>query len=142
MADNKSTVNEDELRAKIEAEVRAEVEAEAQIKSDAEAKIRKELEEKLKAKESNLEKQIRDQEKTLKAQLDAMPKVTIEIPFDENNPDDIVPVGWNGIIYAIPRGIQFEVPEPIYNIWKESHKKTQIVNKRIRESVNKEIKII
>jgi hypothetical protein len=89
-----------------------------------------------------MEAQIAKEEKSLKKQLDAMPKVSIEIPEDPNNPDDIVPVGWNGIIYAIPRGQQFEVPNVIYDIWRESHKKTQEVNKRIRESVNKEIQVL
>lgn len=92
-----------------------------------------------KTSEANLEKQIRDQEKTLKQQLDAMKKVAIEIPEDPNNPDDVVPVGWNGIVYAIPRGRQFEVPEAIYHVWKESHERTKQVNKRIRESTTKEI---
>lgn len=92
--------------------------------------------------ESNLEAQIRQGEKTLKDLLNAMPKVMIEIPEDPNNPDDVVPVGWNGIIYAIPRGQQFEVPQAIYDIWKESHQKTQAINKRIRESVTKEIQIM
>ncbi|MNH44375.1 hypothetical protein D3C79_1065270 [compost metagenome] len=53
-----------------------------------------------------------------------------------------MPVGWNGIIYAIPRGQEFEVPEVIYDIWKDSYTKTQAVNKRVRENANKEIKIM
>jgi hypothetical protein len=89
--------------------------------------------------ESNLEKKIRQEEKTLKQQLDNMRKISIEIPEDPNNPDDVVPVGWNGIVYSIPRGRMFEVPEAIYNIWKESHERTKAANKRIRESVTKEI---
>jgi hypothetical protein len=92
--------------------------------------------------ERNMEAQIARQEKTLRQRLDEMPKVSIEIPEDPNNPDDVVPVGWNGIIYAIPRGQQFEVPKVIYDIWRESHKKTQEVNKRIRESVTKEIQVL
>lgn len=92
--------------------------------------------------EKNMEAQIAREEKNLKKYLDSMPKVPIEIPEDPDNPDDVVPVGWNGIVYAIPRGQQFDVPKPIYDIWKESHQKTQAVNKRIRESVTKEIKIM
>jgi hypothetical protein len=92
--------------------------------------------------EKQLESKLAKEEKSLKAQLDAFKKVSIEIPEDPNNPDDIVPVGWNGIIYAIPTGKQFEVPEPIYHIWKESHEKTKAANKRIRESINKEIQIM
>ncbi|MEH7082964.1 hypothetical protein V7139_09550 [Neobacillus drentensis] len=135
-------VNVDELRAQIEAELRAKIEAESNAKLEKEASLRKELEEKLKNNEANLEAKIAKEEKNLKKQLDAMPKVSIEIPEDPNNPDDVVPVGWNGIIYAIPRGQQFEVPKVIYEIWRESHKKTQEVNKRIRESVNKEITVL
>ncbi|MEH7480241.1 hypothetical protein V7157_03845 [Neobacillus drentensis] len=135
-------VNVDELRVQIEAEIRAEMEAESKAKLEAEVSLRKALEEKFKLNEANLEAQIAQEEKNLKKQLDEMPKVFIEIPEDPNNPDDIVPVGWNGIIYAIPRGQQFEVPKVIYEIWRESHKKTQEVNKRIRESVTKEITVL
>lgn len=92
--------------------------------------------------EKNLEAKITKDEKALKAQLEAMPKVKIIIPEDPLNPDDVVPVGWNGIIYAIPRGQEFDVPEVIYDIWKESYTKTQAVNKRVRENANKEIKIL
>lgn len=92
--------------------------------------------------EVNLEKEIEKQEKNLRQQLDAMPKVSIEIPEDPDNPEDVVPIGWNGIIYAIPRGQQFEVPKIIYEIWKESYDKTKAVNKRIRESTQKEVKVI
>jgi hypothetical protein len=89
--------------------------------------------------EVNLEKKIRQEEKTLKQQLDEMKKIPLEIPEDPNNPDDVVAVGWNGIVYSIPRGRMFEVPEAIYHTWKESHEKTKAVNKRIRESITKEI---
>jgi hypothetical protein len=92
--------------------------------------------------EANLEAQIKKEEKTLRQQLESFPKVPIEIPEDPNNPDDVVPVGWNGIIYAIPRGKQFEVPKPIYDIWKYSYEKTKEVNKRIRESTKKEIQVL
>jgi hypothetical protein len=118
----------------------------AQIAKEIKEEIMKELatkdEEVLSDSEKNMEAQLAKQEKTLKQRLDAMPKVSIEIPEDPNNPDDVVPVGWNGIIYGIPRGQQFEVPNVIYEIWKESHKKTQEINKRIRESVKKEIQVL
>jgi ElaB/YqjD/DUF883 family membrane-anchored ribosome-binding protein len=118
----------------------------AQIAKELKEEIMKELaakqEDEVSESEKNMEAQLAQQEKTLKQRLDDMPKVTIEIPEDPNNPDDVVPVGWNGIIYAIPRGQQFEVPNVIYEIWKESHKKTQEINKRIRESVKKEIQVL
>lgn len=136
------TVDVAELRAQIEAELKAQFEAEAKEFTEKETAKRKRLEEKLKNTEKNLEAQLRAEEKSLKAQLEEFPKVPIEIPEDQNNPDDVVPVGWNGIIYAIPRGIPLEVPKPIYDIWKDSHKRTQEVNKRIRESTKKEIEIL
>jgi hypothetical protein len=118
----------------------------AQIAKELKEELKKELlaekEEEMTDSEKNMEALIAKQDKTLLQQLQEMPKVSIEIPEDPNNPDDIVPVGWNGIIYAIPRGRQFEVPKPIYDIWRESHKKTQEVNRRIRESVNKEIQVL
>jgi hypothetical protein len=142
MAKANQEVNIEELKAQIEAELRAEYEAKAKEQAEKDAEERAALEEKIKLNEANMEAQIARQEKTLKQRLDEMKKVTIEIPEDPNNPDDVVPVGWNGIVYAIPRGQQFEVPEVIYNIWKESHKKTQEVNKRIRESTQKEITVL
>lgn len=132
-------VNVDELRAQIEAELRVQIEKEAADKFEAE---RKALEEKLEKDEKNLEAQIAKQEKSLRQQLDDMKKVTLEIPEDPNNPNDVVPIGWNGIIYAVPRGKEFEVPVVIRDIWKESYQKTKEVNKRIDDSVNKEIKVL
>jgi hypothetical protein len=147
MANNKQNqskpeVNVEELKAQLEAEIRAEFEEKAKAKAEKEAAERKKLEEKIKKSEANMEAQLAKQEKTLRQRLDEMPKVSIEIPEDANNPDDVVPVGWNGIIYSIPRGQQFEVPKVIYEIWKESHKETQKVNKRIRESTKKEIQVL
>ncbi|WP_342440017.1 hypothetical protein NSS79_15425 [Paenibacillus sp. FSL L8-0436] len=96
----------------------------------------------LAASEKAGERQVARQESALMKQLAKMKKVKITIPDDPLNPDDVVPVGWNGIIYAIPRGQEFEVPEVIYDIWKESYTKTQAVNKRVRENANREIKIL
>lgn len=142
MANNKKEVNVEELRAKLEAEIRAEIENEANSKIEKEKKKREEVEKKLAETEAEMEAQIREEEKTVRQQLDEMKKVSIEIPEDPNNPDDIVPVGWQGVIYAIPRGQQFEVPEVIYQTWKESYSKTKEINKRIRESVKKEIEVL
>ncbi|RGL39002.1 hypothetical protein DXC69_03005 [Paenibacillus polymyxa] len=91
--------------------------------------------------EKQLESKIAREEKDYKKQLAKMKKVTMTIPEDPNNPDDVVPVVWNGIVYTIPRGVEVEVPEVIRDIWRESYTKTQEVNKRIRESVKKELKI-
>ncbi|AIW03642.1 hypothetical protein CPT_Pascal7 [Bacillus phage Pascal] len=92
--------------------------------------------------EKSLEAQAKAEEKTLKQQLDAMPKKAIHIPEDPVNPDNVASVTWNGITYAIPRGQDFEVPYVIADIWRESYRKTQEVNLRIRQSTTKEIKVI
>jgi hypothetical protein len=135
-------INVEELRAQIEAELKEKYAAEAKEKENAAEKELKKLEEKLNKHEKSLELKAKEQEKTIKQKLDAMKKVSIEIPEDPNNPDDVVPVGWQGVIYAIPRGQQFEVPEVIYQVWKESYEKTKEVNKRIRESTQKEIQVL
>lgn len=135
-------INVEELRAQIEAEIKEKYAAEAKEKEEAAEKELKKLEEKLNKHEKSLELKAKEQEKTIKQKLDAMKKVSIEIPEDPNNPDDVVPVGWQGVIYAIPRGQQFEVPEVIYQVWKESYEKTKEVNKRIRESTQKEIQVL
>lgn len=72
-----------------------------------------------------------EQQSTL-AQLQARPKKTILIPEDPLNPMDlVVPVAINGVTYSIPRGQEFEVPDVIYDVWKESYTKTQAANRRI-----------
>ncbi|WP_416731368.1 hypothetical protein [Fictibacillus sp. JL2B1089] len=142
MANKPKEINVEELRAQIEAEVKEQYEMEAKKQVEKAENERKKLEEKLSNQEKNLEVKAREHEKTIKQKLDAMKKVSIEIPEDPNNPDDVVPVGWQGVIYAIPRGQQFEVPEVIYQVWKESYEKTKEVNKRIRESIKKEIQVL
>ena len=81
------------------------------------------------------------EEKSLKAQLDAMPKKELEIPEDPVNPDDVAIVGWNGIVYAIPRGQSFMVPEPIYNIWKESQAATKAAQRKADRILRREIEV-
>ena len=52
--------------------------------------------------------------KGMKAKLDKCKKVTIEIPFDKQNPKDTqVTVQINGYVYVIKRGVEVEVPEPV-----------------------------
>lgn len=144
MANAKPT--QEELRAEIEAELRAKIAAEYAVKDALEKKALEEekaaLEAQIKKHEESLEAEARRQEKSIAQQLKEMKHVSIEIPEDPNNPDDVVPVGWQGVIYAIPRGQRFDVPEVIYEVWKESHERTKEVNKRIRESVTKEITVI
>lgn len=72
-----------------------------------------------------------EQQSTL-ARLQALPKKTILIPEDPLNPNDlVVPVAINGVTYSIPRGQEFEVPDAIYDVWKEAYTKTQAANRRI-----------
>lgn len=92
--------------------------------------------------EANLEAQIALQEKGLKQYLAERPKVKISIPRDPSNPNDTQIVGWNGVIYSIPRGVTVEVPDLIAEIWQESYDKTDAINQRIEQSVNKEVKVM
>lgn len=79
------------------------------------------------------------EERDLKSQLAAMTKKIIHIPEDPMNPDDVVPIGWNGIIYAVPRGQDFEVPEVIADIWANAYRQTQAANRKMRVVENKSI---
>lgn len=81
------------------------------------------------------------EELSLKERLDAMPKKTIHIPEDDNNPGDVVPIGWNGIIYAVPRGIEFQVPEVIADIWQNAYAQTRKAKQKMTITENKEIAI-
>lgn len=87
-------------------------------------------------------KKLTAEQKTTLARLQARPKKTILIPEDPLNPNDlVVPVSVNGVTYAIPRGQEFEVPDVIADIWRESYQKTQAANKRIIMQEDKKIVI-
>ena len=89
------------------------------------------------------DKEFKDEEISFKKYLDSCPKVPIIIPEDQNNPDDVMSVSLNGVVYAIPRGIQFEVPKPIYDVWKYSYDMTMKANKKMREQMgHKEITVM
>lgn len=90
-------------------------------------------------KQSELE--LMQEEKSLKQQLAEMPKKSLEIPEDPANPGDVVPIGWNGIIYAVPRGIEFEVPYVIYDIWKESQKASRQAQQKMDTLLKREIEV-
>lgn len=136
--ENKS-LTEEEIRVKIEAEVRAEYEE--KLKTAA-AKIEKEAEEKISKAEASAEKEFVKQERNVKDMLAKEKKVKIFIPENPLNPNEVVPVGLNGVIYAIPVGQEFEVPESIYNIWKYSYDMTRAANKKMEAVLTKEIKIL
>lgn len=129
--DTQQTIDLEELKTQLKAELQAEFEAN-----------QKAAEEKAAKEESRLEKEIENQTKTMKARLEAEPKKTILIPENPMNPNEVVPVGVNGVIYAIPVGQEFEVPESIYNTWKYSYDKTREANKRMDQILKKELKIL
>lgn len=92
--------------------------------------------------QGGLERQAAEMERSMKQILDAQPKKSLEIPIDPQNPNDlIVPVGINGIVYAIPRGVEVEVPQSVYEAWKDSDKRTKQVNQRIVDGPKKELQI-
>lgn len=97
--------------------------------------------EQMQMEEKAYERQAAEAEKSVLEQLKAMKKVSILIPDDPANPDDkVVPIGFNGVIYTVPRGVSTDVPEAIAEIWKYSYEKTREVNQRIENSTKKEIK--
>ncbi|MFC8561407.1 hypothetical protein [Peribacillus frigoritolerans] len=124
-------INVEELKAQLRAELQQEMEAEREA---AEKKAAKE--------EARLERELAKEEKSMKAILDAQPKKLIHIPENPMNPNEVVPVGVNGVIYAIPVGQDFEVPQSIYETWKYSYDKTRQANKRMEEVLKKEITIL
>lgn len=79
------------------------------------------------------------EEQSLKEQLAARPKKTLIIPRDPLNKDDVVPIGWNGIVYAVPRGIQFEVPDVIADIWNNAYQQTMKAEDRMTITENRDI---
>ncbi|WP_211749924.1 hypothetical protein [Paenibacillus sp. Marseille-Q4541] len=102
-----------------------------------------EVKEEVTNEEKQLERQAQMAEKNAKQQLDAMKKVEITIPDDPLNPNDsVVPVGYNGIFYTIPRGVPTMVPEAIADIWRDSYNRTRVANQRIEDSTRKEVKIM
>lgn len=72
---------------------------------------------------------------SVKAQLEKEKKVKIFIPVDERNPDlNIMEINLSGYKYQIPRGEEYEVPQSIYDIWKESYERTLRAERRISDA--------
>lgn len=93
--------------------------------------------------ELQLEREAAMSEMNAAQQLKAMPKVSLIIPDDPLNPGDkVVPIGFNGVVYTIPRGIQVDVPKAIADIWNDSYNRTRAVNERIDQSTKKEVKVM
>lgn len=87
------------------------------------------------------EREFKKAEKTMKDILAKEKKVTIFIPENPINPNEVVPVSLNGVTYAIPVGQEFEVPESIYKVWKYSYDETRKANAKMAQVLNKEINI-
>lgn len=97
--------------------------------------------EQMQMEEKAYERQAAQAEKSVLEQLKAMPKVSILIPDDPANPDDkVVPIGFNGVIYTVPRGKPVDVPSAIAEIYNYSYVTTREVDQRIENSTKKEIK--
>lgn len=93
--------------------------------------------------EKELERAAKDAEKSAAQQLKEMPKVQILIPDDPQNPSDkVVPIGFNGVVYTVPRGVLTEVPQAIADIWNDSYIRTRAVQQRIDQSTQQEIKVM
>ena len=93
--------------------------------------------------EQSLERLAAQAEKTVAQQLKEMEKVEITIPGDPLNPNDkVVPIGFNGVIYTVPRDVPTKVPVAIAEIWRDSYKRTLEINQRIDDSVKKEVKVM
>jgi acyl-CoA synthetase (AMP-forming)/AMP-acid ligase II len=124
-----------EAKEQIKAEAIAE--AQAQIQADK-ARIAKENEEK----ESMSEAVLAELDKSTLARLKAGPQKQIEIPYSEVGDNSPVVVGINGVIFTIPRGKEFTVPAPVYDIWKESYTETMKIQARINKGkANSEMRI-
>ena len=39
-------------------------------------------------------------------------------------PDETIPIGWNNLTVQVTKGVEIEVPEPFYGVYKESRKAT------------------
>jgi len=93
--------------------------------------------------EKGLERKAKTVEKNAEQQLKSMKKVTILIPDDPQNPSDkVVPIGFQGIVYTVPRGVPVEVPEAIAEIYNYSYTSTRATNARIDNSISQEIKVM
>lgn len=131
----KQNIDIEVLKQQLKDELREEMQKEV----DA---ARKQAEKKAAEEEKKIEADLAKQEMSMRKRLSKEKKVAIHIPDDPLNPDDVVPVGVNGVIYAIPRGQDFEVPESIYRAWKYSHDETVKANKKIAFEKNKQIQVL
>ena len=127
-----------ELQAELlQAKAEAKEELQAEHKAEVEA-----LEKKIAADEEKMEKSLDKAEKSIKDYLESCKKVNILIPENPMNPSEVVPVVYQGVIYSIPVGQDFEVPSPIYETWKYSYDMTRKANQKMDKVLKKEISIM
>jgi multidrug efflux pump subunit AcrA (membrane-fusion protein) len=127
-----------ELQAELEhAKEQAKEELQVEHKAEMEA-----LEKKIAADEAKMEKSLDKEEQSIKAYLKSCKKVNILIPENPMNPNEVVPVVYQGVIYSIPVGQDFEVPQPIYDTWKYSYDMTRAANQKMDKVLKKEISIM
>lgn len=90
--------------------------------------------------EQDLEQIARESEKSTMQQLKDMEQVNIHIPIDQANEEDqVVPIGFNGVVWFVKRGEDVQVPKVIADIWRDSYERTRQVEKRMN-STDKEMK--
>ena len=120
------------------------------LKEQLKAEILKDMEkEKQDIIENDLNKEVRsekmfaDLEKSTLKMLKEQKQVEIFIPISDLGDNAPQVVGINGVIYSIPVGKKFMVPEEIYNVWYESYTKTIKANRKMRitKMENQEIEI-
>lgn len=92
-------------------------------------------------KEPMTEREMAKAEKTMKQILESEEKVPLLIPVDKLNPNDVVPVGINGVIYAIPTGKEFMVPKSIAAVWRSSYTETIKADEKASRLMTKELEI-
>jgi len=114
-----------ELKEELKAEVRTEVLQDIEADKAAIAKKNEEM-------ETKSEAMLAKQEKGTLEKLKSENQVDIFIPESEIGDNTPVPVGINGVVYTIPRGKNFKVPESIYKLWYESYTRTAAANRRIK----------
>jgi hypothetical protein len=119
-----TTIDEQAIRAQVEAELRAQIEAETKAKFEAEAAKtsapkQKEREKVVTPNYSDAE--LDAQAKRMGEMFKGMGKTKIRIPKNPLNKEDmVVPVCINGYIFQIKRGESVEVPEEVARILEES----------------------
>lgn len=116
-----------EQLSQIKAMLKAEIMEE--MKADEAARVAL-LDAKAKEEEVMAELKMAESEKKMKDRLLAQPKKSIFIPEDGNGPTH--PVVVNGVIFAVKKGEDVEVPESIAEAWKYSYNATRAAEAKMK----------